>query len=107
MSAMSSQGETTTGGHRISDGNDEDVKEYRRWKVWVQSKMLTLGDKVTKEAGLLRTYLVSWKGIGMCGTLGVSERRGRSNVVQTPGGSISPERAILMKWLKHSVQSLL
>ena len=50
MSAASSYGETTGGGHRVFDGNDEDVKEYRRWKVWVQNKVLTLGDKVAKEA---------------------------------------------------------
>ena len=48
MSA-STQGEST-GNHRTFSGNDEDVKEYRRWKTWVVNKLLRLGDKVSKGA---------------------------------------------------------
>ena len=48
MSA-STPGEST-GNHRTFSGNDEDVKEYRRWKTWTMNKLLTLGDKVPREA---------------------------------------------------------
>ena len=34
---------------RCFSGEDEDVKEYRRWKTWVQNKLLTL-DKLPKAA---------------------------------------------------------
>ena len=34
---------------RCFSGEDEDVKEYRRWKTWVQNKLLTL-DKLPKSA---------------------------------------------------------
>eukprot|EP00434_Breviolum_minutum_P007463 symbB.v1.2.006585.t1/scaffold387.1/size215482/8 len=33
------------GNHR-----DEDALEYKRWKTWAQNRILTLGDKVAKEA---------------------------------------------------------
>ena len=39
-----------TGNHRMFSGNDEDAKEYRRWKTWVLNKLLTLGEKVSKDA---------------------------------------------------------
>ena len=48
MSA-STPGEST-GNHRMFSGNGEDAKEYRRWKTWVINKLLTLGDKISKEA---------------------------------------------------------
>ena len=31
-------------------GDNEDAKEYKRWKTWVANKLLTLSDKVPKEA---------------------------------------------------------
>ena len=37
------------GGLKYFSGDSEDQKEYRRWKAWVQAKMLTL-DKMPKEA---------------------------------------------------------
>ena len=48
MSA-STPGEST-GNHRMFSGNDEHAKEYRRWKTWVLNKLLTLGEKVSKDA---------------------------------------------------------
>ena len=45
MSAASSD----QGGLKWFSGENEDAKEYRRWKAWVQAKMLTL-DKMPKEA---------------------------------------------------------
>ena len=34
------------GASRVFSGDDEDGKEYKRWKVWVANKLLTLSDKV-------------------------------------------------------------
>ena len=49
MSAASSSADA--GGHtRMFSGDDEDAKEYKRWKTWVANKLLTLSDKVPKEA---------------------------------------------------------
>ena len=38
------------GGLRQFSGEDEDSREYKRWKVWVTNKLLTLGDKCPAEA---------------------------------------------------------
>ena len=38
------------GGHKFFSGNDEDPKEYRRWKAWVSSKLLTMSTKMPAEA---------------------------------------------------------
>ena len=50
---MSSSGASTFDGPggavRCFSGEDEDVKEYRRWKTWVQNKLMTL-DKLPKSA---------------------------------------------------------
>ena len=49
MSATSSGGDA--GGHyKMFSGDTEDSKEYKRWKTWVVNKLLTLSDKVPKEA---------------------------------------------------------
>lgn len=45
---MASTSEST--GVRSFSGDMEDAKEYKRWKTWIINKMLTLGDKVPKEA---------------------------------------------------------
>lgn len=34
---------------RFFSGETEDTKEYRRWKIWVQNKLMTL-DKLPKSA---------------------------------------------------------
>ena len=48
---MASDGSSSDlGGHRIFTGNDEDPKEFRRWKAWVSSKLLTLSSKMPDEA---------------------------------------------------------
>ena len=39
-----------TGSHRIFTGDNEDALEYKRWKAWTQNKLITLSDKVAKEA---------------------------------------------------------
>ena len=46
MRAAASQDQ---GGLSFFSGESEDHKDYRRWKAWVQSKMMTL-DKMPKEA---------------------------------------------------------
>ena len=48
MSAMASSSEAT--GLRSFSGDSEDAKEYKRWKTWVSNKILTLSDKMPKEA---------------------------------------------------------
>ena len=48
---MASDGSSSDlGGHRIFTGNGEDPKEFRRWKAWVSSKLLTLSSKMPDEA---------------------------------------------------------
>eukprot|EP00435_Cladocopium_sp_Y103_P060613 s808_g22.t1 len=51
MQTSSSSGATAelSGGLRHFSGESEDGKEYRRWKLWVGNKLLTL-DKVSAEA---------------------------------------------------------
>ena len=48
-SSGASGGDGPGGAIRCFSGEDEDVKEYRRWKTWVQNKLLTL-DKLPKNA---------------------------------------------------------
>ena len=38
------------GNNRVFTGDDEDAKEYRRWKIWTANKLLTLSDKVPATA---------------------------------------------------------
>ena len=38
-----------SGGLRHFSGESEDSKEYKRWKLWISNKLLTL-DKLTAEA---------------------------------------------------------
>eukprot|EP00435_Cladocopium_sp_Y103_P043845 s603_g12.t1 len=49
MTASSSAASELSGGLRIFSGENEDHKEYRRWKLWLSNKLLTL-DKLPKEA---------------------------------------------------------
>ena len=35
---------------RVFSGDDEDSREYKRWKVWITNKLLTLSDKVPSTA---------------------------------------------------------
>ena len=35
---------------RVFSGDDEDAKEYKRWKIWITNKLLTLSDKVPASA---------------------------------------------------------
>ena len=49
MAANSQSASEMSGGLRIFSGENEDYKEYRRWKLWISSKLLTL-DKLPKEA---------------------------------------------------------
>lgn len=49
MSAASLGASELSGGLRIFSGESEDYKEYRRWKLWISNKLLTL-DKLPKEA---------------------------------------------------------
>ena len=38
------------GNNRVFTGDNEDSKEYKRWKVWIQNKLLTFGEKVPESA---------------------------------------------------------
>ena len=38
-----SSGQFDPGGIRVFSGEDEDGKEYRRWKVWVTNKLFDAG----------------------------------------------------------------
>eukprot|EP00435_Cladocopium_sp_Y103_P045506 s941_g13.t1 len=49
MTATSPSTSELSGGLRIFSGESEDHKDYRRWKLWIQNKLLTL-DKLPKEA---------------------------------------------------------
>ena len=46
---MAGQGSEAGGNVRYFNGNDEDAKEFKRWKVWAQNKLLTL-DKLPENA---------------------------------------------------------
>ena len=48
MAGASSSAETSAG--RMFSGESEDSMEYKRWKMWVQNKLLTLDTKVPKDA---------------------------------------------------------
>ena len=48
MSAAASTSDST--GLRSFSGDSEDAKEYKRWKVWVSNKLLTIADKVPEHA---------------------------------------------------------
>ena len=48
--AASSSGQLDLGGSRVFSGEDEDGKEYRRWKTWVSNKILTFGEKMPAAA---------------------------------------------------------
>ena len=50
MSTGASSTAETPGATRVFSGDDEDAKEYKRWKVWITNKMMTLGDKVPAKA---------------------------------------------------------
>eukprot|EP00435_Cladocopium_sp_Y103_P021891 s1135_g5.t1 len=49
MAASSSAASELSGGLRIFSGENEDHREYRRWKLWLSNKLLTL-DELPKEA---------------------------------------------------------
>ena len=46
---MAGQGSEASGHVRYFNGDDEDAKEFKRWKVWAQNKLLTL-DKLPETA---------------------------------------------------------
>ena len=52
--AMAAAGSTVSSGPegqlRVFSGDDEDAKEYKRWKIWITNKLLTLSDKVPASA---------------------------------------------------------
>ena len=48
--ASSSSGPVDLGGSRVFSGEEECGKEYRRWKVWVSNKLLTLKEKIPNTA---------------------------------------------------------
>eukprot|EP00435_Cladocopium_sp_Y103_P063091 s117_g24.t1 len=51
-----SSGQFDPGGVWVFSGEDEDGKDYRRWKVWMTNKLLTLGEKITKDTGGAYVY---------------------------------------------------
>ena len=58
MSAMASSSEAT--GFRTFSGDSEDAKEYnKRWKTEVSNKILTLAEKMPKEARGAYVYTLS------------------------------------------------
>ena len=49
MSAMSG-GSFDSSTSRVFSGEDEDAREYKRWKTWVTNKLMTLDSKVPAKA---------------------------------------------------------
>ena len=73
MAASSSAASELSGGLRIFSGENEDYKEYRRWKLWLSNKLLTL-DKLPKEAyGSYMFTCLSGKALEAVEHLDVSE----------------------------------
>ena len=46
----SASGTVDLGGSKTPSGEDEDHKEYKRWKTWMSNKLLTLSDKIPASA---------------------------------------------------------
>lgn len=46
----SASGTVDLGGSKTFSGEDEDHKEYKRWKTWMSNKLLTLSDKIPASA---------------------------------------------------------
>lgn len=46
----SASGTVDLGGFKTFSGEDEDHKEYKRWKTWMSNKLLTLSDKIPASA---------------------------------------------------------
>jgi hypothetical protein len=42
----------------LFSGDNEDAKEYKRWRTWEVNKLLTLSDKVPKEAQGAYVYIL-------------------------------------------------
>ena len=58
---MAGASSSSDGGYRIFDGEQEDARESKRWKVWVTNKLLTMADKVP-----LHIHPAARQSIGMC-----------------------------------------
>ena len=62
------------GSHRVFTGNDEDPKEFKRWRQWVSSKLMTLSNKMPAEAkGAFIYTLLAGKALEAVEHLDVSE----------------------------------
>lgn len=58
MSTGASSAAETPGATRVLSGDDEDAKEYKRWKVWIANKTFTPGDQVPAKAGGAYVYMM-------------------------------------------------
>ena len=79
---------TEGGPLRFFAGNNEDgsAREYKRWKVWVQNKLLTMGDKIPDTAhGAYVHTLLSGKALECVEHLEPSEyqKKGGEKVIFT------------------------
>ena len=50
MSAMAGASSSQDGSAKLFTGENEDGREYKRWKVWVTNKLLTLDAKIPPKA---------------------------------------------------------
>ena len=64
MSAMAGASSSQDGSAKLFSGESEDGREYKRWKVWVTNKLLTLDSKIpTKAHGASVYTLLSGKAL--------------------------------------------
>ena len=60
---MASQSADSGGSVKVFTGDDEDAKEYKRWKVWITNKLLTLDKLPAKAKGAYLYTLLGGKAL--------------------------------------------
>lgn len=63
MTSSASGSAPDHGGHRTFTGNDEGPQEYKRWKAWISSKLLTMEKLPTKAYGAYMHTTLSGKAL--------------------------------------------
>ena len=91
ISSTSTSSEGQGGPLRFFSGDSEDTKDYRRWKIWVQNKLLTLDKLPVTAKASLHIHLAIWKGSGVrraSGALAISGGEGRGCPLGLAGSTL-------------------
>lgn len=101
-------GDNASGPLRFFSGESEDSQEYKRWKVWVMNKLLTL-DKLPKAAKGAYVYtLLAGKALESVEHLDPSEyqKEGGDQVLLALLDSVFLGRTRRMRWARPWAWSL-